>query len=236
MPRLWQQSVDAMLDAAERYARQIVSGWADGVYLGEAVLDDDGFDKTNIVIRARVTKRGSDVTVDLTESDPQVTGFINSSHANTPIGGGDGVCVSARSRHRQERGSLPAADREAEGRNHRVGARGGAGDDVHQSLLERDHRGDHRGLGAGLSGSGDGRLGAPAAHRAERDRPANGTALHLAHVPGAARRRRIGGGGRVFDDRRVALGRRHKVRQHRSRGGPVSAGVRDPRISARIGR
>jgi N-methylhydantoinase B len=76
-------SVEAMLDAAERYSRQIVSAWADGVYLGEAVLDDDGFDKTNIVIRARVTKQGSDVTVDLTESDPQVTGFVNSSHANT---------------------------------------------------------------------------------------------------------------------------------------------------------
>ena len=76
-------AVEAMLDAAERYARQIVSEWADGEYLGEAVLDDDGFDKTNIVIRARVTKRDSRVTVDLTESDPQVTGFINSSHANT---------------------------------------------------------------------------------------------------------------------------------------------------------
>lgn len=76
-------SVEAMLDAAERHARQIISDWADGEYLGEAVLDDDGFDKTNIVIRARVAKRGSDVTIDLTDSDPQVTGFINSSHANT---------------------------------------------------------------------------------------------------------------------------------------------------------
>ncbi len=76
-------SVNAMLDAAERYARHIVSDWTDGIYLGEAVLDDDGFDKTNIVIRAHVTKRGSDVIVDLTESDPQVTGFINSSFANT---------------------------------------------------------------------------------------------------------------------------------------------------------
>jgi N-methylhydantoinase B len=76
-------SVDSMLDAAERYSRQIVSEWADGVYLGEAVLDDDGFDRTNIVVRARVTKQGSDVTIDLGESDPQVTGFINSSHANT---------------------------------------------------------------------------------------------------------------------------------------------------------
>jgi N-methylhydantoinase B len=76
-------SVEAMLDAAERHSRQIVADWQDGEYLGEAVLDDDGFDKTNIVIRARVTKRGSDVTIDLTGSDPQVTGFVNSSHANT---------------------------------------------------------------------------------------------------------------------------------------------------------
>jgi N-methylhydantoinase B len=76
-------SIEAMLDAAERYARQIVSEWADGVYEGEAVLDDDGFDRQDIVVRARVTKRGSDVTIDLSDSDAQVTGFVNSSHANT---------------------------------------------------------------------------------------------------------------------------------------------------------
>ena len=34
-------------------------------------------------MRARVTKQGSDLTVDLSDSDPQVTGFVNSSHANT---------------------------------------------------------------------------------------------------------------------------------------------------------
>ena len=78
-----QASIEAMLDAAERYARTIVAGWADGVYFGEAVLDDDGFDRRNIVIRAKVTKSQSDVTVDLSESDPQVTGFVNSSFANT---------------------------------------------------------------------------------------------------------------------------------------------------------
>ena len=42
-------AVEAMLDAAERHARAIVAAWADGVYDGEAVLDDDGFDTTNIV-------------------------------------------------------------------------------------------------------------------------------------------------------------------------------------------
>jgi len=76
-------AIEEMLNAAEHHARSTVAAWADGIYLGEAVLDDDGFGKTDIVIRAKVTKQGSDVTVDLTGSDPQVTGFINSSHANT---------------------------------------------------------------------------------------------------------------------------------------------------------
>ena len=76
-------AIEAMLDAAERHARTIVAEWKDGVFDGEAVLDDDGFGLENIVIRARVTKQGSNVEVDLSGSDPQVTGFVNSSFANT---------------------------------------------------------------------------------------------------------------------------------------------------------
>jgi N-methylhydantoinase B len=76
------QAVDDILDAAERHARAIVSTWRDGVYEGTALLDDDGHGAVDIAIRARVTKRGSDVTVDLSASDPQVLGFVNSSHAN----------------------------------------------------------------------------------------------------------------------------------------------------------
>ncbi len=75
-------AVDAMLDAAERHARSIVSAWHDGIYEGEATLDDDGHGTEDIAVRARVTVVGSDVTVDLTGSDPQVAGFVNSSHAN----------------------------------------------------------------------------------------------------------------------------------------------------------
>jgi N-methylhydantoinase B len=75
-------SVEAMLDAAERHARAIVASWRDGVYEGAAWLDDDGFGTTDIAVRARVTKQGSDVTVDLSASDPQVVSFVNSSHAN----------------------------------------------------------------------------------------------------------------------------------------------------------
>ncbi len=75
-------AVEAMLDGAERHVRDIVSTWTDGVYQGDALLDDDGHGALDVAIRARVTKRGSEVEVDLTGSDAQVRGFVNSSHAN----------------------------------------------------------------------------------------------------------------------------------------------------------
>jgi N-methylhydantoinase B len=75
-------AVEAILDAAEAHARAIVAGWEDGVYRGEARLDDDGHGIEDVTIRACVTVSGCDVTVDLTGSDKQVRGFINSSHAN----------------------------------------------------------------------------------------------------------------------------------------------------------
>ena len=50
---------------------------------GETFIDDDGFDSTMVPIRATVTIQGDTMTVDLSESSPQVTGFINSSYANT---------------------------------------------------------------------------------------------------------------------------------------------------------
>jgi len=74
--------VDAVLDAAERRARACIAEWKDGVYRGEAFLDDDGRGNRDIWIRATVTKRGSDLTVDISDCHPQVTSFINSSYAN----------------------------------------------------------------------------------------------------------------------------------------------------------
>ena len=75
-------AIEAVLDGAERQARAVIAQWTDGVYHGEAVLDDDGHGIENIHIRATVTKQGSDLTVDLTDSHPQVIGFVNSSHPN----------------------------------------------------------------------------------------------------------------------------------------------------------
>jgi N-methylhydantoinase B len=75
-------AIEAMLDGAERQARAIVTQWKDGVYHGEALLDDDGRGRNDVAIRAKVTISGSDIEVDLTASDEQAKSFVNSSHAN----------------------------------------------------------------------------------------------------------------------------------------------------------
>ena len=76
-------ATDAILDLAEAHTRRILATWRDGDYHGEAVLDDDGHGATDITIRADIRKRGSDITVDLSRSDPQTLGFVNSSWPNT---------------------------------------------------------------------------------------------------------------------------------------------------------
>jgi len=75
-------AMDTILDAAEQQARAVVSTWKDGVFHGEAFLDDDGHGRSDIRIAAKVTKKGSDIEVDLSDCDPQSTSFVNSSHAN----------------------------------------------------------------------------------------------------------------------------------------------------------
>src|SRR5262249_57567675 len=76
-------AVGEVLDSAERQSRACIRGWTDGVYRGVSVLDDDGHGIEDIALRATVTKKGDSLIVDLTECDPQVIGFVNSSYPNT---------------------------------------------------------------------------------------------------------------------------------------------------------
>jgi N-methylhydantoinase B len=75
-------AIEAVLDGAERQARAVIAEWKDGVYKGEAILDDDGHGYVDIPIRATVTKSGSDLVIDLSDSHEQVIGFVNSSMPN----------------------------------------------------------------------------------------------------------------------------------------------------------
>ncbi|MBV9858940.1 MAG: hydantoinase B/oxoprolinase family protein [Alphaproteobacteria bacterium] len=75
-------AIEAVLDGAERQTRAVIAQWQDGVYRGEAFLDDDGRGNEDIHIRATVTKRGSGLEIDLSDSHPQVASFVNSSYPN----------------------------------------------------------------------------------------------------------------------------------------------------------
>jgi N-methylhydantoinase B len=80
--KVTQAAIEAVLDGAERQTRAVIAEWPDGVYFGEAFLDDDGRGNDDIHIRATVTKSGSDLTIDLSDSHDQVASFINSSYPN----------------------------------------------------------------------------------------------------------------------------------------------------------
>jgi N-methylhydantoinase B len=74
-------AIEAVLDGAERRTRAVIAGWRDGVYHGEAWLDD-GRGHDDIAIRATVQKRGSDLLIDLSQSHEEVARFVNSSYPN----------------------------------------------------------------------------------------------------------------------------------------------------------
>jgi N-methylhydantoinase B len=75
-------AIEAVLDGAERQTRAVIAQWRDGVYHGEALLDDDGRGHDDIHIRATVEKRGSDLVIDLSDSHAEVASFVNSSYPN----------------------------------------------------------------------------------------------------------------------------------------------------------
>ncbi len=75
-------AIEAVLDGAERQTRAVIAQWKDGVYRGEALLDDDGRGNDDIHIRATVEKRGSDLVIDLSDSHAEVASFVNSSYPN----------------------------------------------------------------------------------------------------------------------------------------------------------
>lgn len=68
---------------AEERMRKEIEKLKDGVYVGEAYLDSDGFSEEPIKIKVTITIEGDEASVDFTGSGEQVTGFVNSPFANT---------------------------------------------------------------------------------------------------------------------------------------------------------
>ena len=181
------QAIEDILDASEQQTRAIVATWKDGTFHGEALLDDDGHGRSDIRIVAKVTKRGSDIEVDLSASDPQTTSFVNSSHANMQAAVAMAFAYLIDPDIPKNSGALRPLKVDRQARHHRLGRSRPAGHALHQPSVERDRRGDHQGDGGLVPGARDGRLGPALSHRHPGRGPAHRTRLHLAHVSRAAR-------------------------------------------------
>src|SRR5204862_2397387 len=71
--------IEAIMDHREARARARVSEIPDGVYEAESFMDDDGVNVgQRVPIRVKVTVKGDQMKVDLTEVSKQVQGFYNS--------------------------------------------------------------------------------------------------------------------------------------------------------------
>jgi N-methylhydantoinase B len=73
------ESIAVIMDHAEAAARARTKTIPDGVYEAESFLDDDGVDVgKRIPVRVKVTVKGEEMTIDLTDVSKQVRGFYNS--------------------------------------------------------------------------------------------------------------------------------------------------------------
>jgi N-methylhydantoinase B len=73
----------SLKDYAERVMRATIEAIPDGHYQFTDVLDDDGFGTKEIAIRLQMRVAGNRVSLDFSESDPQVAGSVNAVRAIT---------------------------------------------------------------------------------------------------------------------------------------------------------
>ncbi len=77
-------AIDEILAASEKEMRDKIRQMPDGVYHGEKSTDPvPAFGEEPVTARVKVTKKGDEITIDLSDSDPQTVGYLNSTWANT---------------------------------------------------------------------------------------------------------------------------------------------------------
>lgn len=74
---------EQFLDYAEQVMRRAMEKLPDGEYYGQCIADDDGIHDTPLLIKVKITVKGSDVLVDFDGTCPQVTTAINCPMAST---------------------------------------------------------------------------------------------------------------------------------------------------------
>ncbi len=76
-------AIEQLHEYTERRVRHELQKFPDGVFEGDAYVDDDGITDEPVYIKAKVVIKKGDVTVDLTGSDPQHRGPMNCTFAMT---------------------------------------------------------------------------------------------------------------------------------------------------------
>ena len=77
------QGMREILDYTQQMTAAALERIPDGVYEAEDYVDSDGFSDRRVVVKVRLTVDGERIGVDLTGSDDEVVGPINSPFANT---------------------------------------------------------------------------------------------------------------------------------------------------------
>src|SRR5712692_772153 len=77
------QAIAEMRHRAERQMRAKIAAIPDGVYEGTSQIDSDGVVDEPLTIRMKITKKGEDLTFDMTGSSPPCRGPMNSVIATT---------------------------------------------------------------------------------------------------------------------------------------------------------
>ncbi len=78
-----EQGMHEVLAYTQRMTAAAISRIPDGTYEAEDYVDSDGFSDEVVTVKLKLTVAGDRIHVDLTGSDPQVVGPINSPYANT---------------------------------------------------------------------------------------------------------------------------------------------------------
>jgi N-methylhydantoinase B len=77
-------AIDELIAASERQTRAELARIPDGVYRAERSIDNDGIVMDQMpTIRLEIRSEEDEITLDFSESDPQLAGFVNSTLANT---------------------------------------------------------------------------------------------------------------------------------------------------------
>lgn len=77
------EGMSEVLDYTETMTRRAIERIPDGRYEGADYVDSDGFSEDPVVVRVALQVKGDRIHVDMTGSDQQVDGPINSPYANT---------------------------------------------------------------------------------------------------------------------------------------------------------